>query len=361
MQTDILLIAVAVLAGSAVGTGLMRSYAVRREVLDLPNGRSSHDRAVPLGGGIALSCAALAGLAAAVVVNAVDWRLALALGAGGLVLAIVGWLDDRHTLSPVLRAVVQTGVALVAVLLVGGLPSVDIGRWTLYLGHAGIPLAVLGVVWVANLYNFMDGIDGIAGGQGAAAGLLGAALVWWLGAAHIAAAPLLLGAAALGFLVWNWAPARIFMGDAGSVTLGFGFAVTAIASENAGALPLLGWAALLGIFLVDATVTLLRRMARGEDWTAPHRLHAYQRLVQSGLSHSTVAGGTMLYTIIAAAAFWLTWSMSWGFEAVLLALTALPLGLYWIAERRLAMGHGHIPDEVVDHPATDFTPLADRR
>jgi Fuc2NAc and GlcNAc transferase len=242
------------------------------------------------------------------------------------------------------------------VVLLGGLPSVELGRLTLHLGYAGIPLAVVGVVWVANLYNFMDGIDGMAGGQAAAAGLLGATLVWWLGAPHIAAAPLILGAAALGFLVWNWAPARIFMGDAGSATLGFGFAVTGIASENAGALPLVGWAALLGVFLVDATVTLLRRMALGEQWTAPHRRHAYQRLVQSGLSHSRVAGGTILYTTLAAAALWLVGSGSPGLEAVLLVLAALLLGLYWIAERRRPMGRAPVPADVLDSPASDPAP-----
>lgn len=104
---------------------------------------------------------------------------------------------------------------------------------------------------------------------------------------------LLIAAASAGFLIWNWAPAQIFMGDVGSGLLGFLFGVLAITSENTGSLSLTVWVLLLAVFIVDATLTLLRRVAHGERWYAAHKSHAYQRLVLSGLSHQWVSGSVI--------------------------------------------------------------------
>jgi Fuc2NAc and GlcNAc transferase len=167
-------------------------------------------------------------------------------------------------------------------------------------------LAVLGIVWATNLYNFMDGIDGLAGAEAASVGLLGAALLapWNPSLAVVAA---LVAGSAAGFLPLNWAPARIFMGDVGSGFLGFLFAALAVASEHAGALPALIWLLLLGVFFADATITLLRRFVRGDRWYAPHRSHAYQRAVQGGWSHAGVSGAVLgLNAALGAMAWWIT-------------------------------------------------------
>jgi Fuc2NAc and GlcNAc transferase len=125
-------------------------------------------------------------------------------------------------------------------------------------------------------------------------------------------------------------------------------------------LPLLAWAALLGVFLFDATVTLLRRAARGDRWTTPHRLHAYQRLVQSGLSHALVAGGTIFYTTLAAAALRFVWTVPWGVTVIFIALPTLLLALYLIAERRLSMGRAADHEELRG-PQADLASLTERR
>ena len=180
------------------------------------------------------------------------------IGGGGLV-ALVGWLDDRRGVHAAVRAVVHCVAAGWAVYLVGGLPSYSTGTEHVHLGAIGGLLAVLGIVWATNLYNFMDGIDGIAGGQALCAGVFGGALLLLSGSAGLASVAFLVAAATAGFLAWNWAPAKIFMGDVGSGFLGFTFGALAVASENDGGVPLLLWVLLLGVFVVDATVTLLRR------------------------------------------------------------------------------------------------------
>jgi Fuc2NAc and GlcNAc transferase len=146
---------------------------------------------------------------------------------------------------------------------------------------------MLGIVWLTNLYNFMDGIDGIAAVEAITVGLAGALLLAGR-EPSLALVALVVAGAAGGFLVWNWPPAKLFMGDVGSGFLGYIFGGLALASENVGALPALLWLVLLGPFFVDTTLTLLRRIARGERWWAAHRTHAYQRAVQAGWSHRRV-------------------------------------------------------------------------
>jgi Fuc2NAc and GlcNAc transferase len=156
---------------------------------------------------------------------------------------------------------------------------------TLELGWTGIPLAILGIAWLTNLYNFMDGADGIASVQGISAGVFAAALFITGGQWGAAALCLILAVACAGFLIFNWPPARLFMGDVGSCLLGYSFGVLALYGEQTGSAPLLVWWLLLLVFIIDASLTLARRMARGEKWYSPHRTHAYQLLVQSGLGH----------------------------------------------------------------------------
>ncbi|HEU0080065.1 MAG TPA: hypothetical protein VFQ76_20630, partial [Longimicrobiaceae bacterium] len=186
-------------------------------------------------------------------------------------------------------------------------------------GVGGALLAVVALVWLTNLYNFLDGIDGIAGGEAVAVGGVGGALLWAAGERGLAAVALVAAAAGAGFLVWNWQPARIFMGDVGSGFLGFLFGALAVASERVEGPPALVWILLLGVFVVDATLTLLRRAGRGERLHEAHRRHAYQRAVQSGLSHARVAGAVLAIDALLAAlgaAAWLrpAWALP-GFAA----------------------------------------------
>jgi Fuc2NAc and GlcNAc transferase len=169
-------------------------------------------------------------------------------------------------------------------------------------------LSVLILVWSTNLFNFMDGIDGIAASESI---FISGALAWlnWLGGgtSGTTAAMLSLSAASLGCLVWNWPPARIFMGDVGSGFLGFMVTALAMVSNERGSIPMEVLPILGGVFLVDATVTLIRRMLRGDRWTEAHRMHAYQHLARRFGSHRPV---TMIVIAID-----LVWLLPWAFAA----------------------------------------------
>jgi Fuc2NAc and GlcNAc transferase len=198
-------------------------------------------------------------------------------------------------------------------------------------------LAVVGCVWMVCLFNFMDGIDGISGTEATTAGLWGGALLWLAGSHELAVLSLMVGAAAAGFLVWNWAPARIFMGDVGSCLLGFCFAIVALSSERAGAVPLLVWMILLGVFVFDATVTLLRRVVRRERWHEAHRSHAYQRAVQSGWSHRQVSGGVAVTNLALGALATAGWRWPELLPLCVLAALVLLTAIYVWVERRAPM------------------------
>jgi len=329
---ETILLGLTAFLASAGLSALVRRWALSHAVLDIPNERSSHSVPTPRGGGLAIAVVVLAGVAILERLHLVLPRSALALVGGGLLVALVGWLDDRHEVRPWLRIVAHAAAAAWTVAWLGGMPSLTIGAGAAHLGLGGTLLAMLGIVWLTNLYNFMDGIDGLAAAEAFVVASAGALLLAARGA-PLALVALLVAAAAAGFLVWNWPPARLFMGDVGSGFLGYSFGGLALASENARALPALLWLVLLGPFFVDATVTLLRRMARGERWYAAHRMHAYQRAVQAGWSHRQVtvlvAG---LSGALAAAALLVLRERSWLGYLVFGAAGAL-VALYGVVER----------------------------
>ncbi|MEW6682145.1 MAG: glycosyltransferase family 4 protein [Nitrospirota bacterium] len=258
-----------------------------------------------------------------------------ALLAGGALVAGVGWLDDRRGVSAGLRASIHVIAAVWAVWCLGGFQSFDFGVTVLPLGMAGDFLAVVGIAWLVNLYNFMDGIDGLAGGEAVSVALVGSGLLAFAGGGGMGLAVLSLAAAAGGFLVVNWPPAKIFMGDVGSGLLGYAFGVLALASERAGTVPLIVWIILLGVFIVDATATLIFRVMKGERWYEAHRSHAYQRAVQAGYSHRTVTLAVLgLNAVLALAAVGA--SVEPTLLPVALAATVGGLSLIWFGVFRLA-------------------------
>ncbi len=286
-----------------LSTGLVLRHALRHGLLDVPNERSSHTVPTPRGGGLGIAVSFLVAVAL-LVFWGLPAHVAAALMGGGMV-AGVGWLDDRRPTSPLLRLSVHALAALWAVVWLHGLPSLDLGIIRVPLGMSGSVLAVIALVWITNLYNFMDGIDGLAASQALLAGIGGGWLLWQSGDASLAMVSFSLAAASGGFLIWNWPPARIFMGDTGSGLLGFSLGTIALAGEQRGSLPALVWMILLALFIGDATLTLLRRLFQGEAWYNAHRSHAYQRLVQRGWSHLRVTLGAWLIN----GAF--LWPMAW--------------------------------------------------
>lgn len=300
-----LLIAVTVL--SSVLTGLMRRYALSRQLLDRPNERSSHSVATPRGGGVAIVVAFLAGLLASG--EGVSGPATIALLVGGIGVAVVGFADDHGHIAARWRLLAHFSCA-VWILYWIGVPRLEWMGSTADLGIVGAVLAALYLVWMLNLYNFMDGIDGIAGVEALTVGAGGTAVYWLANMPLVDGAilPALLAAAALGFLVWNFPPAKIFMGDAGSGFLGL--MLGALSLQAAVTRPVLFWCwlVLLGVFVVDATVTLIRRLLHGKRVYEAHRSHAYQ--------HATREFGSHCLVTLAVVAINILWLMPW---AVLIA------------------------------------------
>jgi Fuc2NAc and GlcNAc transferase len=295
--SEVYVLAGMALAASAALTLAMRKFALSHGLLDVPNERSSHKNPTPRGGGAAIVATATTGFAVLAALHRLDFAVFAAL-AGGLAVAAVGFLDDRHALPAPVRLAAHVTAALWALAWLGGLPPLRVGGELISLGAVGMVVGALGIVWVLNLFNFMDGIDGIAASEGT--------FVAWCGALLTAAAPassgvtaaaVIFGAACLGFLRWNWPPARIFMGDVGSGYVGYVIAVLAVAGRGDPiALPV--WLTLGGTFFADATVTLVRRSLRRERLHEAHRSHAYQWLSRKWGSHRRVTVAAIAVNVL---------------------------------------------------------------
>jgi UDP-N-acetylmuramyl pentapeptide phosphotransferase/UDP-N-acetylglucosamine-1-phosphate transferase len=284
MDDAVLPAAVALATGSfsCLATRALIPILRRRDVLDHPNERSSHRVPTPRGGGIAVISAALVAWIVLARSGSVGPSVMIAsLGAGGL--AVVSWIDDLRDLSPLPRLLAQGAAVALGIF---ALPEAQ------YLPQGWLSIAcfaAIGVLWVwwINLFNFMDGIDGIAASEAAAIGV-GLLLLASAGAGADPALAMLAAAvlgAVLGFLVWNWSPARIFLGDF-SAPLGYllGFLLLDLAMRGFWKVALI----LPLYFLADATITLARRLLRGARVWQAHREHFYQQAVRAGLGHAAV-------------------------------------------------------------------------
>jgi len=258
-------------------TFLIRYIANKKELFDHPNERSSHTMPTPKGGGLAIMIAFYLGLTYLYLQAHIDSEFYFAL-VSSLPVIIISLLDDIYHLSARIRLGVQFGSAAAALYLIGGVDTICLGSFSLS-GNWLNFIALLGIVWMTNLYNFLDGIDGYAGSEALFAG----AAAYLLFGNETA---LLVASAAAGFLLLNWHKASIFMGDVGSAPLGFIFAVLML--HDAGSPHFMGWMMLLSLFWFDATLTLLRRAKKREKLSQPHKKHAYQRLNQAGLAHDKV-------------------------------------------------------------------------
>ena len=270
---------------SVVLCGLYERFARTRQILDTPNERSSHSQPTPHGGGAALLAAFVLGLLWATWFYGAWDQPLITLTICTLALALLGVLDDLYSLSVRWRLLAYGVVCLFAAIVVVG----DVQTGHLLFSTAVVLIAALILLWSLNLYNFMDGIDGIAALQ-AVFICCGAALLVWLAGSDESYARycLLLAAAHCGFLVWNRPPARLFMGDAGSVPTGFLLAALALLGGAQGQLDPLCWLVLSAVFITDASWTLAARILTGQKFTQPHRSHAYQRLSRQWHSHTRV-------------------------------------------------------------------------
>jgi Fuc2NAc and GlcNAc transferase len=263
-------------------------------MLDVPNARSSHVFPTPRGGGMAIVVVMLAGLVVLYLQAQMAGTMLVALGGAGALVAAVGWLDDRGHVAARWRLLVHFIAAGWGLAWLGGVPALELFGLRLEPGLVGFCLGLLFLVWLLNLYNFMDGIDGIAGVEVVSVCVGGCWLGWLAGLAPPdLLLPALLAAAALGFLCWNWPPARIFMGDAGSGFIGLMLGLLSVVAAHQSLVLFAGWLMLLAVFVSDATLTLLRRLFRGQRLTQAHCSHAYQQAARRWGSHRPVTLGVI--------------------------------------------------------------------
>lgn len=265
-------------------------YALKKGLLDTPNARSSHQIPTPRGGGIVFVLLWFLILGLAFWLDWLSLRGLFIFLPTTLCVSFLGYWDDNQSLSAKKRLIIQAIAASFCVFLLGDITTFHLfSNQAVYLGWAGgITVATLGLIWSTNLFNFMDGLDGLAAVEALFVLGIGGGLYWFFGPSEMAYILWALVLTVAGFLVLNWPKARVFMGDVGSYCLGFLIALFAIIGECWYKIPIVLWVILYGVFWFDATMTLLRRFLTGETLTTAHREHAYQRLHRAGFSHAQV-------------------------------------------------------------------------
>ena len=292
------IISLAVAAGALVLSclcvaGLRRWAAVR--MLDIPNTRSLHTRPTPRGGGLGIVIGVLVGAWSLFIFRTsnIPFREIAALSLGGTIVALIGWFDDIRPVSFRVRLIVQAASSIIILFAIGYFNAVTvpiIGDIRLY--SIGIPFTLIWIIGLTNVYNFMDGIDGIAGGQAVVAGIGWIIIGLLSGQSFVGLIGVLLGASNLGFLFHNWPPARIFLGDVGSAFIGFTLAVLPIIAVQRKPRFMVAGILVVWPFIFDTSFTLVRRLINKENIFEAHRSHLYQRLVIAGYSHRFV---TLVY------------------------------------------------------------------
>jgi UDP-N-acetylmuramyl pentapeptide phosphotransferase/UDP-N-acetylglucosamine-1-phosphate transferase len=300
-----LLFAVGVIILSTICIQCIRRLGLAR-LLDIPNARSSHSKSTLRGGGLGVVIGFLVGIWGLYIsgVLCASSREIAALSLGGIIVALVGWLDDIHRLPYRIRLVVQAISSAIILIVIGYYHTITVPFvGDIHLYSIGIPFALLWITGLTNAYNFMDGIDGIAGGQAVVAGL-GWTIMGSLGdQSFVGLIGMLLTASSLGFLFHNWPPARIFMGDVGSAFIGFTLAVLPIIAGQRNPRLMVAGFLVVWPFIFDTSFTLVRRLNNKENIFVAHRSHIYQRLVIAGYSHRFVTliymGLALIGTVIA--------------------------------------------------------------
>jgi len=291
LQVGLLFALVAAVSWFAVGWLIKRLIA--RDIVDRPNDRSLHQGAIPRGGGLVIVASLLIALGVMSVISGRP-QLFACLTALVFAWACLSWWDDKADLSPKFRLLVQLGFCIFTVFALGWVSYV----FSVNLLFFGPVLSVIGLLWMANLYNFMDGLDGLAASQTIVASI---SLAFWFlmfGDLSMALIFTVLAASTYGFLLWNWNPAKVFMGDVGSISLGGFFGAIFIVGVTRYDISIISFFSLFGVFIADATLTIVRRAWRREKIWLPHRQHYYQRLANAGYSHSVIALGCLILMLI---------------------------------------------------------------
>jgi Fuc2NAc and GlcNAc transferase len=285
------ILATALFLVSAIATRQLVANSHRLSTLDIPNERSSHLTPTPRGGGMAFVATSLAGFLLLLLNNTLDNKSVLALCCAGAIVAMAGHLDDRQKISgAAVRLVLHAMGAIILIVGIGFPSQISLFDRTVNTGAIGSILGVLYLAWLLNLFNFMDGTDGIAASEAIFVCVAGAILNYHvLSDSNFSAAAIILASCTFGFLLYNWSPAKIFMGDVGSGYLGMVIGGLSLMAAKQQHELLWVWIILLAVFVSDATVTLIRRLLRKQKPHVAHRSHAYQHLAIQFNSHATIS------------------------------------------------------------------------
>jgi len=315
---------IGVFVGVALLTGIIRRLALRTRLLDLPVSRSAHTQPVPVGGGLGIVLVYWSAAIYFYSSGVLPFAEFMALS-GSLLIALVGLVDDYRQLEISWRIPLQLLAAIWSIWWLGAVPAIGFGDWILPSSWILNGLAVLALLWLLNLYNFMDGIDGIAGSELIFVNVMVLFLATSSGDQTLSLLSATFIGAGSGFLVWNWSPARIFLGDVGSGFIGFNLGILALFSMQHGSMTVWTWVLLLGAFIVDATVTLGRRFLAGEKWYEGHATHAYQKIARKYKSHAKVTITLMIINCLwlAPLAWWSVRAPQLGFYLPLIGLAPL--------------------------------------
>jgi Fuc2NAc and GlcNAc transferase len=268
-------------------TYFMRVYALKKNIIDNPNERSSHSIPTPRGGGVAVVVSYILGVMLLIYLDYLSQHVGLTLIVSGLIIALLGFFDDHGHINSMFRLAIHFMVAIGVVVSLGGFSEVKIFN-NFLLGFSANIIAVLFLVWLLNLYNFMDGINGIASVE-AITTLMSMAVIYFIFNIQLNIEILwLLSACAFGFLLWNFPKAKIFMGDACSGFLGLTLGILALIALKENLALFCAWIICLGVYIVDATFTLIRRVSSGYKMYDAHRSHSYQILSRKWNSHTPV-------------------------------------------------------------------------
>ncbi|MCA4790339.1 MraY family glycosyltransferase [Acinetobacter towneri] len=306
-------------------TYFMRAYALKKNIIDNPNERSSHSVPTPRGGGVAVVCSYLLALTVLIYSQQLTVHIGLTLMAGGFVIALLGFLDDHGHINSMLRLAVHFLVAIGVVISLGGFSEVTALNG-LQLGFLANIIAVLFLVWLLNLYNFMDGINGIASVEAITTVVSMAILYYVLNTTLNSDILWLLAACVFGFLLWNFPKAKIFMGDACSGFLGLTLGILALIALKENLALFCAWIICLGVFVVDATYTLIKRVLSGYKMYDAHRSHSYQILSRKWGSHTpvtlAVAAINLLWLFPIA---YITVTQAWAYPELAVLIAYIPL------------------------------------
>ncbi|MDH5612563.1 MAG: glycosyltransferase family 4 protein [Gammaproteobacteria bacterium] len=311
-------------------TTILRRYAITSSLLDVPNDRSSHLTPVPRGGGVAILITFIFGLFFLWVGELLGLQVIVAFLGASFLVASVGFIDDHGHVAARWRLLAHFCAAGWLLFWLGGLPPLVFFGFEFDLGWGGHLLACIALVWLLNLYNFMDGIDGIAGIEALSSSMLvGLLFLFVLGNINLSFIHLLMSASVVGFLMWNLPPAKIFMGDAGSGFIGSTLGGLILYSAHVAQQMFWVWLIILGIFIVDATYTLIRRLLQGKQVYVAHRCHAYQYASRLYGGHLPVSLSVLLINVC-----WLApWSVVVAYSLVdgAVAMLCAYIPLLWLA------------------------------